>query len=541
MRVFSATKRQYRLPPFERLSFIGLYGFLFFVALSTLWWPPGVDQGSFATGAKIVLDGGRPYLDIWEQKGPACHLTYALSILIFGDNMWGVRALDMLFLFVAALFLWRFLSKKTDVLAAHTGTLLFCFVYLRLGFWHTAQPDSWAAMSVLVAFLLVTAPAKAGYLRLVLAGMLIGLATQYKFLYAGFLIPFWLYEIWPRENRLGGKFFRCLLLCGGFVLANAFFVIWLASNQALGEFLNITFDFNRLVHHNMQKTDIPFLKIAFSPDLIYYRYTRHFVGALPFLILGVFIYIRSGRRFTTSLLFFWAVGLGNAIIQGYATYHLISAHGPAAILTGLGIYVLQQYFDTRSDNDAMRVILKRWLGVACLVVCVMSAYPSAKLAVHTAGYVLGLKAPYRYFRNFRAGWFNYNESRTAADYIKENTPKDATIFVWAFNPVIYYLSDRKPASRFIINYPLISSKGTPFYERYRREFMDAIAANKPAYIVIAKQDQFHLFDQTSEKHFRKFKRFYNYVRQNYVCDTQIGKNTLWRRQAQALPNGKPFS
>lgn len=161
---FSGGKATVVMKQYEKTAFFGLYLLCAVLAFSTLWWPMGRDQGSFAMGGEIVAAGGRPYLDAWEQKGPASQATFALAHLMFGRNMWGIRVLDLLGLVVTAALVWRFLFKFENVLAAHSGTLLWCFAYLNLGYWCTAQPDGWAAMFLLMGLLGVMqrGPAKRG-------------------------------------------------------------------------------------------------------------------------------------------------------------------------------------------------------------------------------------------------------------------------------------------------------------------------------------------------------------------------------------------
>ena len=42
-------------------------------AVVSLWWPYGWDQGAMAWVGDTIVDGGMPYRDAWDVKGP---LTY---------------------------------------------------------------------------------------------------------------------------------------------------------------------------------------------------------------------------------------------------------------------------------------------------------------------------------------------------------------------------------------------------------------------------------------------------------------------------------
>jgi len=91
------------------LLYLVLYGYACLIAFSSLWWPMGRDQGILAWVGDTILNGGLPYRDAWDVKGPASHYVYALVGWLFGRNQWGIRLLDLLLVFAASLALWRLL------------------------------------------------------------------------------------------------------------------------------------------------------------------------------------------------------------------------------------------------------------------------------------------------------------------------------------------------------------------------------------------------------------------------------------------------
>jgi hypothetical protein len=61
------------------------------------------------------------------------------------------------------------------------------------------------------------------------------------------------------------------------------------------------------------------------------------------------------------------------------------------------------------------------------------------------------------------------------------------VFVWGFEPVIYWLSEREPASRFIYNVP----QRCPWEEQAaRRLLMQDLAHNPPSLVVVQSRDVF---------------------------------------------------
>ena len=57
------------------------------VLLPGLFYPLARDQGLFAYSGQVILDGGVPYQDLYEQKGPATHYTFALALALFGESV----------------------------------------------------------------------------------------------------------------------------------------------------------------------------------------------------------------------------------------------------------------------------------------------------------------------------------------------------------------------------------------------------------------------------------------------------------------------
>ncbi len=520
---------------YENTIFLGLYLLLILLAISSLWWPMGRDQGSFSLGGDIVLGGGVPYRDMWEPKGPAGLCTYALSHLIFGRTLWGIRLLDLVCLAITATFLWRFLFKKAGALAAHTGALFFCFAYLDLGYWHTAQPDGWAGMSLLIALLILPTYGRAGYARLFAAGMLVGLATQYKFIYAVFLFPLIVYDAGVHAKSVYERALRSGTLFAGFLLVNGLSLLWLASNQALDEYISIVFDFNRLVHMKMHSANIKFLHLNLDLRAIFCGYLIRRPLIIPFVITGLLVCWRRFRPFTISVTLFWVTGLALVVAQGWyhAKYQWIPTYGPVAIFLGFGIIALPQYLLGRSKDDRFRELGKKLIPAVSLIIIVVTAYPGCKQFLLTSSYALGkIQAAeyYSHFGQYGRGDFSFLADLQVAEYVRKRSNKNDCVLVWGFEPGIYFLAGRKSATRFCFNYPLVASKGTKFYNRYRSEFMQDVIRNKPLFIVVADMDKNHLILKNSKVFFKEFPEFYSFVRLGYIHKTTIEHFEIFRRR-----------
>ena len=56
------------------------------------------DEGFYAAVAQLMLDGGIPYRDAFDNKPPMIFVWYALSFVMFGETVWAPRLLVSLLL-----------------------------------------------------------------------------------------------------------------------------------------------------------------------------------------------------------------------------------------------------------------------------------------------------------------------------------------------------------------------------------------------------------------------------------------------------------
>lgn len=128
---------------------LGALGVLF--GLGSLTYPFGRDQGLYYYVAREwVLRGSIPYRDVLDHKTPGIYLLHALSVLLFGETMWGIRLLDLLCVVAvgfaaASLSAARGEPPRPGVRGAAILTTSVLF-YGYLDFWNTAQSELWYAM-----------------------------------------------------------------------------------------------------------------------------------------------------------------------------------------------------------------------------------------------------------------------------------------------------------------------------------------------------------------------------------------------------------
>src|SRR5690606_25462886 len=83
--------------------------------------------------------------------------------------------------------------------------------------------------------------------------------------------------------------------------------------------------------------------------------------------------------------------------------------------------------------------------------------------------------------------YNLGANLRVAEAVAERTQPDDHVYVWGFEPSIYWLSERAPASRFIYNVP----QRAQWQQRHARQLLiKELQAVPPAIVVVQQNDVF---------------------------------------------------
>jgi hypothetical protein len=152
-----------------------------------LAWPLGSDQGIFSWIGRVIRNGGLPFRDGWDVKGPVTHYVYALAGVLSGSESWGIRLTDLVLAFLGTLATLSLASRFVDRWTALIAALCIFLNYVSFGFWHTAQPDGWVGWLLVGIVLMLTTPEPPRAWTMVAVGALVGVAALTKPVYCGFL------------------------------------------------------------------------------------------------------------------------------------------------------------------------------------------------------------------------------------------------------------------------------------------------------------------------------------------------------------------
>jgi hypothetical protein len=481
-----------------------------FLLLQLLTFGYGRDQGIYAMVGRAILAGEMPYRDAWDFKPPGVFVVFALSRALFGGGQTGIRVLEVAGLVGTVYAMVRIADRWWgDRRIGWIAGAVTVLVHAQLDFWHTAQPESFGGMLTVFALLaagpllteglFTTRPATR---RLLAAGALLGAAGLFKppLAGAGAVLAAALALRALREHRLAHPGASHLSLVNlraalrpvapsvaGGVAPIALCALWFAAKGALRDLYDVLFVFTP--HYT---------KLSWVgenlPGMTYWGFTEWLCTYSSVATVGVLLALgfprapreRPGFALLAAII---AVHIAGVIMQGkFFPYHYGATWPLTALLAGLGYVRLWSPLARRGLPGALvflagfafvtffRTATKDVEG-SFLVRCrqriaILTSSPRDVAALDRLASVADVNAA---------------ANRAVAAFLRERVPADRTVFVWGFEPVIYDLADRTPATRYLYDVP---QRVAWAKEKERAVLMRDLGASRPAAIVVEHRDVF---------------------------------------------------
>ena len=465
----------------------------------------GRDQGIYAMVARITLDGGMPYRDAFDFKPPGIFVIFALSRALFGSAQWGIRVVEVAGLAAMVLAMTRLAERWWgDRRIGLVAGALALVVHAQLDFWHTAQPESFGGMLTIFALLAVTPAAQGGGAlgagRLVLAGALFGAAGLLKPPLAGGGAVLAVALAWPalrdlpaarREGRLGAALGAALrpaaLIAAGGALPIAACAAWFAARGALADLREVLFVFTP--HYTaLGWKDQSVLGLGWYG---FVQWLTSYSGPMA-LGLGCLLALHPAprERWSAALLGgVIAVHLAGVVMQAkFFPYHYGATWPLTGMLAGLGLWKAWDRAARRGRGAAAvlagALVLTGAARSATKDVAEGALVRAGRRASFLAGGARDLEA---YDALASVADVNAAANRGAAAYLREHVAPGRPVFVWGFEPAIYDMADRPPATRYLYNVPQRASWGR---EEARAALMRDLERRPPAAIVVERHDVF---------------------------------------------------
>lgn len=482
------------------------------VAIGSLTWPMGEDHAYFFWVANVIPDGGIPYRDAWEQKGPLTYYIYAFAAMLFGSTDIAPRVLDLFAIVAGGLLLRKLVLRLNgnDVLGANTASIVFLLAYYQWGFWNTALPDEWGGILLLLVILVLVDPPWSIRWTLAAAAGLVALATLLKPTFLVFLLLPMAKALEPSIRRDNGAvpLFLCVLTFISATLLSLLVLLHgdLKDYWSVFRFQSSGYAPPRNVFHEITGL----LPALYSVGLL-----------VPFLLapFGLWHIHRGSLRREALLVGIWfALAVFVVALQG--RYVWPGHWGPAAFvicaLFGVALSFLAIHLP---DKHA-----EHWK--ACAVALLTGLYIVAPWEHHDLlynfrwpAYLLGFQQNESYRAYITSGEY-YSTLRAVSAYIEGHSTTADKVLVWGNELSINVFSHRKSPTRFGYSLPLVL-KGS-VQEQFQKTFMKEVTADPPKYLVIDTGTPWFLTDRSGLQLLEEFGPFFAFVHNRYRQVDTVG-------------------
>lgn len=512
--------------PFGLVTALG-FMLVTFVAIGSLSFPEGPDQAAWSWIGRVILDGGAPYANAWDIKGPLTQYLYATALAVFGRNEFAIRVSDLIAVACSSYILWKLVLRLNgaDSIGAHCAVIFFCLVYYTGSYANTAQAEGWGGMTTLatVAALLV---AKMRPSVMLLVGVLVALASLIK-------PTFLIYTLLPLVYCIGAPIawrgrVRYLAFCYvsfGIVISAG--VLLLLITGALRDYLDILI----YLYTTYEPLDQPSF---FSALLSLPKNVTHYGLLVPYLIAPITLWSmwRKESPQVARLVAVWLVLATVTVVvqRRFWQDHWIPATLASACVLGVFVTYARSFLahPTRADL---------WRRVLVPLVFLAAVAPSAKLAIFSnylwPSYAVGIADRDKYITSLITEFkedpygLNYLTLRRVADYISSRSSPQDKLVVWGWDVWIFVMSERKSATRFGFFQALIDEG--PLQKKYRKIFVEEVSSVAPKYVVVDTHGSWFLEQGAGVKLLNQFPEFRELLQAHYRRLAVLDVYEIWTR------------
>lgn len=479
------------------------------------------DEGVRALTAVRMLEGARLYADVVTDKPPGASLFYAAVFFLFGPSMKAVHAAAIVWNFSTSVVVYltasRFHTKRLGLWAA------LLFVYFSTNYF---TQDTMAANTELLMALPYTAafyffilasnpqgknaePERLWFstaAALVGAGLLTGLAALFKqvgVLNLGFFALFEILAAWrargekPLSASLWRSFVRLSIVGAGFASVMAAFVLWLHSQNTLGDFWR-----NGIV--------LNMFYIDSEPAGLWLKFLAgRGVGFILFnatlwslAVLAVWRAIKEGGNsaerlpnepaqrqamFDRTVTLWGGVTLIAVIMSGrFYGHYFIPALPALSLLGARGVQLFRRALGDPNRRRRAQVAIAI-LSLFFLVGLFRCHHRTAVLAYET---VTGKRT------QWSANWGmtkREQEAEIVSNFVRMQIPPGEPLYIWGYAHDVFWRTRCRPASRYLTPYFIdgrfadaeatVSSSGEQFRREAAANLLEDLRRTKPRLIL----------------------------------------------------------
>ncbi|MDA8161269.1 MAG: glycosyltransferase family 39 protein [Desulfobacteraceae bacterium] len=432
------------------------------------------DEGEYAYGGQLLLQGVPPYALLYSMKLPGMYAAYALCLALFGQTPTGihlglllVNAADVVMLFILGR---QLASPRVGIVAAAVFALLSMGEPVQGVF---ANAEQFVLLPALAGTALLWAGLESRRGGLVLlSGLLLGLGfvvKQHGALFALWAGVFVLIDWRLRGDTLaqGGRMLAWLILGGLLPYLATCLLLWRAG--VLANFWFWTVEYARAYASELPLSEawlnlkIQGLEVVLASPLLWLAVA----AGLPFGLVGPL----SRRRRIFVLGFVLCSFL--AVCPGFffRPHYFLLFLPAAALLAGLA-------FDALGRAVAVRVSEPAGWGL-----CLMILLFCLGVTLYRQRQFLVLDTPAQ--ASVESYWPNpFNESPAIADYIRAHSRPTDTIAILGSEPQICFYAHRRSATGYIYMYPLMENH--PFALTMQQRLIAEVERARPEYLLFVR-------------------------------------------------------
>lgn len=435
-----------------------IIAFLFTMNCSNTLWYKGadlVDSSVFKYIGRLILEGGMPYRDVFDHKGPLIYIINALGIMI--STYRGIYVIEFINIFLTFFFIFKIANLKCNefksiIVLLITSSLLFTF------FQGGNLTEEYALPFISVSlyiFLDYFFNDKITNLRLIACGLSFGTVCLLRIN----MISLWLimciavlfFLVTSKNTEKLVRFILYFLLGCSIIVVP--FMIWLILNGAFEHFIHDYFTFN----------------------FLYTKYTADIASSAL-----------KEQAFTTFLSY--PLVITSIMIISYKIYKEKSRFDVFYLSYIIATIILISIAGRTYPHYGM-ILIPTLVYPYSYLLCELSKRKEEMISLVVIVYLLVTYSFTPYIKSIDKAYLDYSNRKNVyidedvlkiRDIIKSNSDKNDKILVSNYENNLYNLSNRFAASKYAFQPEEL------FAERFD-EFLDEIEQNKPKLIILNKK------------------------------------------------------
>lgn len=517
------------------------YIFLFLLTALTLdlanpmFDKPSRDGGFFLYAGQQVLTGKIPYLDVWDNKGPAIFYVNALGLWLGGGSRWGVWAVEFLCIFGTLLILYRVLLRRWGIGAALFGATMAGFgLRVALGYGNYTEEYALLFNAVGLYLFISMADSERNDWKYFWIGALFGLSFSFRANNIGgfFAMLFAVFLFYVFKRNFAEAFRIIIVSLIGFIVPLLLWTGYFALLGGAAEMIygSITFNFSYSAAKDRVWLDIfgGFGRYGMS----WYGWLTLF-GWLVFVLRAAINVMRKELSLFATYLIFWfpiEILLSNLSGRNF-THYYISWMLTVAVYCA---FVFAEFWQIIFKTSSLQWWSER-AGVfasAILIVMLFVISPSTGLRY---GQTIG-----QLFNANRA--MEYIDPLSA--YIRENTQTNDLVLTWYPERGINFVSERTSPVKYT-NYPLFIDDSLT--EEIESTYIEGLVTNRPELILdcsrgvdaipsldpVTRQEQFSTPGVKRKMYIHPgMEKIFSFVSENYHMENTIDGCLVFRKNNQ---------